>query len=304
MIHKGGVHYLLDNYRGITIMSTLCKLMSSILRDRIDTVVERENILGEIQNGFRKGRSVDDNMLILRHVIEKSKAKGENCFLSFIDLRKAYDRVWREGLWENLEKLGFSGKILAMIKALYVNTEQRVCLDWGNTKWFKSELGLKQGCVLSPILFALYLKSTGDRLLKSEVGIKFDSYKIPALFFADDMILMTDKAEDMNKLLKVLGGILARIKMELNCAKSQMLVIKGQRGEVYNWNLYNYKHELVGNLDEIRFYKYLGVLFSNEGRNPFKKQLTKIASKAKQLGGAIRAKALSSWDKVGVANAL
>ena len=148
------------------------------------------------------------------------------------------------------------------------------------------------------------MKSTGDRLLKSGVGIKFDSYKIPALFFADDMILMTDKAEDMNKLRKVLGGILARIKMEVNCAKSQMLVIKGQRGEVYNWNLYNYKHELVGNLDEVRFYKYLGVLFSNEGRNPFKKQLTKIASKAKQLGGAIRAKALSSWDKVGVANAL
>ena len=304
LIHKGGVHYLLDNYRGITVMSTLGKLLSSILRERLDTVVERENILGEIQNGFRSGRSVDDNLLILRHVIEKSKAKGDKCFLSFIDLRKAYDRVWREGLWENLDKMGFSGKTLAMIKALYANTQQRINLDWGSTKWFNSEIGLKQGCVLSPILFALYLKSTGDKLLKTGVGIQFGNIKIPTLFFADDMILMSNKAEDMNKLLRVLGGILARIKMEVNCSKSQMLVIKGDRGEVYNWNIYNYKQEIVGKLDEVRFYKYLGILFSNEGRNPFKKHLIKTVSKAKQLGGAIRAKSFASWDKTGVANAL
>ena len=304
LIHKGGVHYLLDNYRGITIMSNLGKLLSSILRERLDIVVERENILGEIQNGFRSGRGGDDNLLILRHVIEKSRAKGDKCFLSFIDLRKAYDRVWREGLWESLIKLGFSGKLLALIKALYVNTQQRVNLDWGNTKWFSSEIGLKQGCVLSPILFALFLKCAGDKLLKTGVGIQFENHKFPALFFADDMILMSNKAEDMNKLLRVLGGILARIKMEVNCSKSQMLVIKGQRGEIYNWNILNYRQEVVGKLDEVRFYKYLGVLFCNEGRNPFNKQLRKIVSKAKQLGGAIRAKSFSSWDKVGVANAL
>ena len=92
--------------------------------------------------------------------------------------------------------------------------------------------------------------------------------------------------------------------MEVNCSKSQMLVIKGQRGEIYNWNILNYRQEVVGKLDEVRFYKYLGVLFCNEGRNPFNKQLRKIVSKAKQLGGAIRAKSFSSWDKVGVANAL
>ena len=106
LIHKGGVHYLLDNYRGITIMCTIGKLLSSILRERLSNVIERENLLGEIQNGFRAGRSTEDNLLILRHVIEKSKEKGEKCFLSFIDLRKAYDRVWREGLWEKLENLG------------------------------------------------------------------------------------------------------------------------------------------------------------------------------------------------------
>ena len=61
------------------------------------------------------------------------------------------------------------GKILTMIKALYENTQQRVCLNWGNTKWFKSDIGLKQGCVLSPLLFALYLKSSGEKLLRGAV---------------------------------------------------------------------------------------------------------------------------------------
>ena len=131
LLHKGGVHYLLDNYRGITIMSCMGKLFSSIIRSRLDMMVEKNNMLGEIQNGFRKDRSTLDNLLILRNVIEKSKAENKNCFLSFIDLRKAYDRVWREGLWRSMANLGFGGKTLAMIKALYTNTQQRVCMDWG-----------------------------------------------------------------------------------------------------------------------------------------------------------------------------
>ena len=247
LLHKGGVHNLLDNYRGITIMSAMGKLYSSILRNRIEKVVEENNILGEIQNGFRKSRSTLDNLLILRSVVEKSKSKQKDCFLSFVDLRKAYDRVWREGLWSSLKTLGFGGKTLAMLKSLYVNTQQRVCTKLGNTGWFSSDIGLKQGCVLSPILFALYLRSTGEKLFSSGVGIKFLNTTIPALFFADDMILMAEKREALNKLLRVLGGMLSKTKLEINCKKSQILVIKGDSGENYNWNIYNHKNEFVEN---------------------------------------------------------
>ena len=219
-------------------MSAVSKLYSSIIRNRLDKVVEDNQLLGEMQNGFRKGRSTLDNELILRHVIEKARATKKNCYLSFIDLRKAYDRVWVQGFWKCLEKLGFGGKTLDMIKALYENTQQRVCLSWGNTKWFQSDIGLKQGCVLSPLLFALYLKTSGEKLINAGVGIQFMNQKMPALFFADDMVLMTNKSENMNKLLRVLSGMLSKIKMEINCKKSQMLIIKGTKGEMLIWILF------------------------------------------------------------------
>ena len=130
----------------------------------------------------------------------------------------------------------------------------------GKTKWFSSDIGLKQGCVLSPILFVLYLKKAGEKLLYTGVGIKFLEQKIPALFFADDMVLISDSVDNLNKLLRVLGGMLAKTRMEINCKKSQILVIKGSSGENYNWNIYNHKQGLVGNLDEVKAYKYLGIL--------------------------------------------
>ena len=123
LIHKSGSHHNLDNYRGITLNSALGKLLSSILRDRMNVVVEREKLLGEVQNGFRQNRSTLDNTLILRHAIEKSRRGKKKCFLSFIDLRKAYDRIWREGLWKSLERLGFGGKLTAIIKALHSNVK-------------------------------------------------------------------------------------------------------------------------------------------------------------------------------------
>ena len=84
------------------------KLFTRILRRRLEEEVEESGILGEIQFGFRKGKSTCDAAFILRQIFDQGKRK-KNTKVAFLDVRKAYDRVWREGLWRKMEGYGFRG---------------------------------------------------------------------------------------------------------------------------------------------------------------------------------------------------
>ena len=80
-----------------------------------------------------------------------------NVSLCFVDLKKAYDTVPRECLWETLENIGFEGKFLNILKALYRNDNIRIVVNGIKSDPIYPERGLRQGCPLSPILFAIYL---------------------------------------------------------------------------------------------------------------------------------------------------
>ena len=88
----------------------------------------------------------------------------------YIDFKKAYDRVWRAGLWERLRQIGIGGKTIRMIQALYKDHRRKIATPWGDTEWEECQRGLKQGCVLSPILFALYIADLEQRLLEGGEG--------------------------------------------------------------------------------------------------------------------------------------
>ena len=80
-------------------------MFTRILANRLNKVVEKHNLLGEMQNGFRTDRRTVDNLFVLTNIMEIVKKEKKKLFLAFIDLRKAFDRVWREGLWTKLEEL-------------------------------------------------------------------------------------------------------------------------------------------------------------------------------------------------------
>ena len=85
----------MSNYRGITINNSISKLFANIMNSRITKFIERIGLLGEFQNGFRKGRQTNDNLFILRNVLERGRIKAGgsngNVSLCFVDLKKAYD---------------------------------------------------------------------------------------------------------------------------------------------------------------------------------------------------------------------
>ena len=115
LVHKKGASVDVSNYRPITVLTAMNATYSRLLNARLVEVVERHRLLGEVQNGFRKGRSGSESAFVLNSVLWKSFAKRKKVHVSFLDLQKAYDSVDRDVLWSKMRKLGFGGKFLDSI---------------------------------------------------------------------------------------------------------------------------------------------------------------------------------------------
>ena len=118
-VHKKGDASNVENYRGITLVSCMSKLFTSILNKRITVLCDKFNIISDAQFGFRKGRSTVDTVFVLMSVIQKFMFENKRLYVVFVDLMKCYDTIIRNVLWLKLFKLGINGFFLCIIKDIY-----------------------------------------------------------------------------------------------------------------------------------------------------------------------------------------
>ena len=152
-IYKAGSRLDPGNYRGICISSCLGKFFTLILNSRFITFLEGNKILNKCQIGFRYGFRTSDHILVLKTLIDLYKSHKRPLFAWFVDFRKAYDSVWREGLFYKLVQYGCSRNFIRVLLSMYSSVRAAVRLNAGVTPSFASNIGLKQGCNLSPTLF-------------------------------------------------------------------------------------------------------------------------------------------------------
>ena len=144
------------NYRNISILSALMKLYTGILANRLNVWAEKYNIVSKWQNGFRRNKRIMDNVLIMQTVSEKYlKKKRGKIYWCFIDLERAYDKVCRNKLWWVLRNKGVSAKFIGNLKGIYADISFRIRVNkFGETTdKFQQNVGVRQGCNLSPYLF-------------------------------------------------------------------------------------------------------------------------------------------------------
>ena len=108
-----------ENYRPITIVRCMGKLFTAILNSRLNTFIEENGILNENQCGFRANYSTSDNIFVIHCIIECLRVRKLKTFYAFIDFQKAFDSVWRVGLWSKLLSINITGKIFNIIKNMY-----------------------------------------------------------------------------------------------------------------------------------------------------------------------------------------
>ena len=158
------------NYRGITLLSTAYKIYTEVIRKRLEKEVEEKMLLPEGQAGFRKGRSTLDNIFILNHIVQRAKRKNKKVYTMFVDLKAAFDTVDRETLWKILKNMGISEYLIQKLKGLHEENKVRIRMDSKVTREFWVTKGLRQGCVLSPILFCLYIAGLEEAFKNRNVG--------------------------------------------------------------------------------------------------------------------------------------
>ena len=201
---KGDVHEC-SNFRGISLLSVVGKVYGRVSINRIRD--KTENVIVEVQGGFRSGRGCTDQIFIVRQICEKYLGKVKNVYFAFLGLEKAYDRIDRDAMWNVLRLDGIGGKLLRGVKSLYVGSKACVaCVRVGNEvcEWFPVRVGLRQGCMMLPWLFNLYIdgvvREVNARVLGR--GLKLvdgadNEWELNQLLFSDDTVVVADSEKAM-----------------------------------------------------------------------------------------------------------
>ena len=210
-------------YRGITLTSAVYKLYCAILNERLNKWVEENGILADSQNGFRKHRNTVDHLSTLTSLIETRKLLKKSTFVCFVDFRKAYDNVNRSLMWDKLRQIGINGKMYNNLRAIYDYVKCSVRINGHHTDWFNVNAGLKQGCLLSPILFNLFVNDLTLAFEGSGYGIDIDGTKVSVLQYADDIAIIAESEEQLQNMLDILYNWCRVNKMQVNLEKTNVV---------------------------------------------------------------------------------
>ena len=254
-----------DNYRPISILSCLGKLFTSILNSRLTKFLEENDILEENQAGFREGYSTSSHIFVVHALIELMKSRKRKLFCCFIDFSKAFDSVWRAGLWQKLLKSGIDGKLFRTINSMYQNIKSCVRVNGIHSPFFASLCGVRQGENLSPLLFALYLNDL--ELYLTENGCEgisvqysdddiFTYFKILVLLYADDTVLFAETETVLQNNLNIFKAYCDTWKLNINYKKTKIMIFGIRNVKKFNFYIDGNLLEIVDN------FKYLGVYFS------------------------------------------
>ena len=213
------------SYRGIALASTMYKLYCSIINtcNRLSSWCEANGKIVDEQNGFRESRSTTDQVSTLTNIIDSRKKRKLSTFCAFIDFRKAYDCINRDILWAKLDSIGVSGKLFNAVKSLYASVASCVRINNLTTDWFDVSCGLRQGCCLSPLLFNIFINDVAVRIKALGKGVMIDEDLVCILMYADDIVLISENAEDLQLMLNCLNEWCGANAMSVNASKSNVV---------------------------------------------------------------------------------
>ena len=260
-IHKKGAKEDPDNYRGISLMSCMAKLFLTIINNRLTTFALEHKILSPGQLGFVSGNRTSDPHIILNNIVQKyCHRKKKKLFGCFVDFSKAFDSVPRDLLLDKLSKNGINGKVFEIIKTIY--TEDKASVKFGDkfSPTFRTNRGVRQGCVLSPLLFNIFLSDIQNIFDKCGHNPKLNDTEISCLLWADDILILSDTEEGLQAKLDNLARYCKKNKLEVNTDKTKAMIFT-KSGRLLKHQFYFRKTAL----ENVRSYKYLGFLVTPSG---------------------------------------
>ena len=261
-LHKKNDLSNVSNYRGITLVSCFSKIFTGIINNRVTKWIESNEMLSDAQCGFRSGRSTVDAIFILKSIVDIVLNDKKKLFCCFVDLKKAFDSINLNNLCYKIYHKGLNGKLFRIIKNMY--TTVKACVKGCNSysDYFECAVGLKQGEVISPVLFSLFIDDL-ELFLQDDpnCGIEINELLMIVLLFADDMVILGNSQSDLQCRLNLLKEYCDKWGLQVNSEKNKVMVFRKRINSniTYHWTYGNVELEVVN------CFNYLGTVFNYNG---------------------------------------
>ena len=175
---------IVSNYRPISLLPLCGKIFEKLIYDNLHSYVYQNKFISDKQSGYKRGDSTIKQLISITNEIHKTFDEGKELRAVFLDISRAFDRVWHSGLLFKLRQIGIEGQALNIIKDFLKDREQRVTLDGQSSDWVPITAGVPQGSILGPLLFLIYINDITE-VVTSDIRI-----------FADDTFIFRTADRD------------------------------------------------------------------------------------------------------------
>jgi len=312
-----GITYLLpksDNasepskYRPITCLTTMYKILTSIIASKIYNHLSNNNIIAEEQKGCIKYSMGCKEQLTIDNIVTiRARQKHRNLEMAYIDYKKAFDSVPHKWLIKVLKLYKIDNTLINTLENMMKNWNTKLCVNTTNGTEISPEIeinrGIFQGDSLSPLWFCLALNPLSSLLNKIKgINLKARNIKhnLTHLLYMDDLKLYAEKESDLNALIKTTERFSTDINMEFGLDKCAIMKLK--RGVYSERTEYETQNGYIKALENGEIYKYLGIKQMHKSKitdvkNEIKKTLNQRVIKIlkSQLNSNNKFKAINTW---------
>ena len=248
------------DHRLISLMPHATKIFLRVILNRVKQLIDIE--VDEVQFGFRPGRGTREGIFSFNVMAQKHIEVKKELYVCFIDYAKAFDRVKHENLIDYLQEIGLDGKDIRVITNLYWHQKAAMRVDKDISEYTSIKRGVRQGCVLSPILFNIYTElifRQFDHLKGTTIGGR----SISNLRYVDDTVLVSDTREGLQQLVTAAKIESEKAGLGMNVKKTKTMVMSKQEGDNIQADI-KIDNET---LEQVNNFKYLGQTITPDGKN-------------------------------------
>ena len=272
-VHKKESKDNLSNYRPISLLSCTGKLFERIVFKHVYNYFHDNFILSQLQSGFLPGRSTITQLLEMYDAFCKALDSKKEMRVVFLDISKAFDRVWHRGLLHKIQNCGIGGSLLEWFRDYLLNRKQRVVINGATSTWGTIPSGVPQGSVLGPLLFLVYINDLIPAINHCNIRLFADD---TCLFLESDV---TDRERTMqliNNDLKSITEWADQWLVSFSPRKTKSMIISNKQDSILNPKVKFGDVEI----DDVSTHSYLGLLFTRNLR--WSEHIDSIAVKARK----------------------
>ena len=234
-LFKGGKKNKRDrnNYRGITLLNVIGKVYERLILNRCMEMFQLLGVPNDFQFAYQENKSSVLSSFVLQEMISHNVERGSKVYCCFLDLSKAFDTVWLDGLFFKLFNIGMKGKSWRILREWYSKMSSCISLGKKLSPMFSVKQGVRQGGVLYPWLFLCFNNDLPDVLMSSNYGITTHDIHCNSILVADDITLLSLRVGGLQNMINTIENYSYKWRFQFNPGKTVVVTF----GETTQMNL-------------------------------------------------------------------